>query len=376
MRLLGRARAVRVSAVSAAAATAAALLGVAASAAANAPALVAQWRFDEFDGQVAVDDGPHRLEGRLGGTDAPEADDPVRIGGATGHALRFTGASFVRLPDTDLLAPPSLTAEAVVRAPASPGQWRYIISRGGQGCTAGAYGIYTAATGGLAIYVFDGTRYIVSATARAQDVWNGTWHHVAGTFDGHALRLFLDGRPVGEPIPAPLVIDYASTSAHAAVGQYAGSCQLSFQGDVDLVRLWSGAQSPDALTAAAHAAAPASTNDAAPLPAAAPGTVLQGAPSPARPNRSCRVRVLRPLPARKRHAVVRVRVTAARGRPIPATRLIARQHERSRILAKARTNATGRARLALRAPRPPRVVRISAPQHPNCNTAKIRLRPT
>ena len=364
----------RASALCAAAASAAGLLGVAASAQADAT-LIAQWRFDELDGQLAVDDGPHRLDGRLGGTEAPDADDPVRIEGAAGRALRFTGASFVRLPDSQLLAPASLTAEAVVRAPASPGQWRYIISRGSQGCTAGAYGIYTAAAGGLAIYVFDGSRYIVSATARTEDVWNGAWHHVAGTFEGRALRLFVDGRPIGEPIPAPLVIDYASTSGQASVGQYAGSCQLGFQGDIDLVRLWSGAQSPDAITAAALASAPVSTGHAGPLPAAAPGTVLQGPPSPARPNRSCRVRVLRPIPARKRHAVVRVRVTAG-GRPIPAARLVARQHNRPRILAKARTNATGRARLTLRAPRPPRVVRISALQRPNCNTAKIRLRPT
>ena len=120
---------------------------------------------------------------------------------AAGRALRFTGASFVRLPDSELLAPASLTAEAVVRAPASPGQWRYIISRGSQGCTAGAYGIYTAAAGGLAIYVFDGARYIVSAAARAEDVWNGAWHHVAGTFDGRALRLFVDGRPSASRFP-------------------------------------------------------------------------------------------------------------------------------------------------------------------------------
>ena len=87
----------------------------------------------------------------------------------------------------------SLTAEAVVRASGSPGQWRYVLSRGSQGCTAGAYGLYTGAAGGLALYVFDGTRYVVSATARPQDVWNGSWHHVAGSFDGRALRL--RGRP-------------------------------------------------------------------------------------------------------------------------------------------------------------------------------------
>ena len=217
--------------------------------AAAAPALLGQWRFDEPDGQLAVDDGPHRLDGRLGQTAAAEAADPVRIQGASGRALAFDGGDAVSLPAADALAVQQLSAETVVRAPASPGQFRYLVSRGSHGCLAGSYGLYTAAAGGIALYVFDGTRYVVSATARPEDVWNGAWHHVAGTFDGGTLRLFVDGQPVGKPMAAPLRIDYAQTSAQSIFGQYAGGCELSFQGDIDLVRMWSGAMSPEAVKA-------------------------------------------------------------------------------------------------------------------------------
>ena len=115
-----------------------------------------------------------------------------------------------------------------MRAPDSPGQFRYLISRGSHGCIAGSYGLYTAAAGGIAFYVFDGARYVVSATASPADVWNGGWHHVAGTFDGRAVRVFVDGRPVGEPMDAPLRIDYAGTSALTTFGRYAGGCGLGF----------------------------------------------------------------------------------------------------------------------------------------------------
>lgn len=88
-----------------------ALVGAAAFAAATQtasaaaePALVGQWRFDELDGQVATDDGPHRLDGRLGRTDDSAAGDPVRIEAAAGGALRFAGQEFVRLPESDALA--------------------------------------------------------------------------------------------------------------------------------------------------------------------------------------------------------------------------------------------------------------------------------
>jgi hypothetical protein len=34
-------------------------------------------------------------------------------------------------------------------------------------------------------------------------------------------------------------IDYSTTTSNAAFGRYVGDCDLSFRGDLDLVRLWS-----------------------------------------------------------------------------------------------------------------------------------------
>ena len=44
-----------------------------------------------------------------------------------------------------------------MRGPSSPGQFRYVVSHGAQGCLAGSYGLYTAQDGGMAFYVFDGS---------------------------------------------------------------------------------------------------------------------------------------------------------------------------------------------------------------------------
>ena len=190
-----------------------------------------------------VDGGPFGLDGRLGTSAGPDAADPQRIPGVASGALRFGGGSYVQLPDAAELAQPTLSVEAVVRASGSPGAYRYIVSRGGQGCFAGSYGLYTGKDGGVAFYAFDGSGYVVSAAARASDVWNGGWHHIAGTFDGGRLRLYVDGRPVGAPSDGPTRIDWSSTSPTAAIGRYVGSCDLSFAGDMDMVRLWQGALS-------------------------------------------------------------------------------------------------------------------------------------
>ena len=353
-------------------------LGLAAPAAAADPTLLGQWRFDESGGQVAVDDGPQRLSGMLGSADVPDAADPGRIDGASGRALRFDGSAFVRLPDTSTLAVQALSAEAVVRADASPGSWRYLVSRGGQGCLAGSYGLYTAAAGGIALYVFDGARFVVSATARPTDVWNGAWHHVAGTFDGGSLRLYVDGRPVGEPMAAPLRIAYDGVSTRASFGQYVGDCELSFRGDMDLVRLWSGARPPGDIAQTAPGIPPAPPG-APPLPAAAEGTIiaagdaaLPGPGSQVGRPRACVVRVLRRRADGKRRTVVHVRVTI-RKRPLRGTRVVARRAGRQKVLASERTNAKGRARLALRSPRSGRVS-ITAKGRPRCTPARVRVR--
>ena len=345
--------------------------GIGARAATPDPSLLGQWRFDEGDGQMAVDDGPRRLTGVLGTTSGLDAADPVRIAGASGRALHFDGNTFVRLPDSAALAVGSLTTEAVVRADTSPGAWRYLVSRGARSCVAGSYGLYTGAAGGIALYVYDGARYVVSATARGADVWDGAWHHVAGTFDGRRLRLYVDGRPVGQPMDAPLRIEYSGTSTRASFGQYAGDCELSFSGDMDLVRLWSRARSAEAIAQAAARVSPVASG-AGPLPAAAPGAVIgdDEAPLGRRPkssaSRRCKVKVVRRRGARA--TVVRVRVTV-RQRPLRATRVVARR--RGRVVAGAKTNAKGRARLTLR--RSGRI-KITVRRHPACSPARLRVR--
>ena len=321
----------------------------AAAAPAAEPGLLGEWSFDEGAGQLAADAGPFGLHGQLGSTDAPGDDDPTWVPGLTGSALHFDGRTGVRLPDSERLSTPTVTAEVVLRGSRSPGAWRYIVSRGGRECLAGAYGVYTGAAAGIAFYVFDGSGYVVSPVARPEDVWDGAWHHVTGTFDGSAVRLYLDGRPVGASVATALQIDYGTTSARTYFGRYAGDCDLGFAGDIDRVRLWSRALDPEAVVAAA--AGNGLTAGPAPLTPALPGVVLPGQPGPGAPAEgthrpSCRLRLSRPRVTLSR-ATFRVRVTRS-GKPLRKVRVIAQHSGRKRVLGSARTNRAGRARLRVR----------------------------
>ena len=157
------------------------------------------WAFDEGAGQSVLDAGPHALNGVLGDSDAVADDDPARIAGLSGGALRFNGTSAVRLPETGALSTPTVTAESVLRGETTPGPWRYVISRGSRAASPAPTGSTRAPPAASPSTCSTATGFVVSATARPEDVWDGRWHHVAGTFDGSAVRLFLDGQPVGTP---------------------------------------------------------------------------------------------------------------------------------------------------------------------------------
>jgi len=365
--------------IAGAAGAAALALAIGAQVAHADPGTVGEWRFDEAGGQTALDGGPFGLDGRLGTSTGPDAADPQRIPGVASGALRFGGGSYVQLPDADELAQPTLSVEAVVRAAGSPGAYRYIVSRGGQGCFAGSYGLYTGKGGGLAFYAFDGSGYVVSAAARASDVWNGGWHHIAGTFDGGRLRLYVDGRPVGTPSDGPTQVDWSSTSPTAAIGRYVGSCDLSFAGDMDMVRLWQGALSARAVaanaTAELHLATPVDPSGPPMTPAAPPTRIAATPPAtphtttPGAPVRACAMGLSRNRVIVRRRTTVRVKVTV-RGRPQRSVEVVARAA--GRRLTSARTGRAGRARLVLRARKVGRV-RIRATVSPSCSPGVIKV---
>ena len=160
-------------------------------------------------------------------------------------------------------------------------------------------------------------------------------------------------------------------------GRYVGPCDLSFSGDLDLVRLWSGALSAESVQAAtARELRPGLTT--APLPAAAPATRqdadLQSGPpavAPGAPARACRLRLSRTRIAAGRRSAVLARVTL-RGRPLRGVRVLVHRRARARPITQARTGARGRARLRILERRAGRL-RVTAAITPRCSPGSIRV---
>jgi Concanavalin A-like lectin/glucanases superfamily len=218
-------------------------LVLAAPAAAGSLPLVGYWPMFEGQGQVVHDLSGMGNNGVLGASTAVESSDPSWIRGGLFGALHFGGNQYVTVPDSPALAPARVTVLGLVRGSSSPGQWRYVFSKGSLGCVNGSYGLYSGFGGGLAFYVANGENSFVVSPEAPVSIWNGKWHVVAGSFDGSTVRLFVDGAEIGTgtTVSLPFSIAYGLPSGQSMIGQYNGGCDLSFTGDIDEVSVWSAA---------------------------------------------------------------------------------------------------------------------------------------
>lgn len=205
--------------------------------------LIAHWKMDEGEGQITEDASGHGCQARLGALAVIESTDPEWVGGRKVFtaALSFDGDDFVEVRNAPVLEPEAITVEAWARAcQLSPNG--YLVSKGAQEIIS-SYCLTTGESSGLTFRVFDGQQVYASPDA-GPEVWNGGWHHVAGTYDGQTVRLFVDGEEVGSGTPAAGPIQYGLAKHNDLnIGAFRGTSEYGFVGSIDEVRLWNGALS-------------------------------------------------------------------------------------------------------------------------------------
>ena len=220
--------------------TAAALLLLPASAVASP--LAGYWPMHEGKGQIVHDISGNGNDGRLGSSRSTDGRDADWVKGlyGVGSALQFDGNDYIAIPDDKSLHQQKLTVEVWAKRNGSPGQYKYLVAKGGDGCEAASYGLYSSINGGIAFYVYDGKKWYRSPQG-SPAIWDGQWHHLAGTYDGKTVQLFVDGREVGPGTPFKGKIKYEQPYGEGAIGAYRGSCKLTLSGIVDEVRIWQAA---------------------------------------------------------------------------------------------------------------------------------------
>jgi hypothetical protein len=216
---------------------------------------VGQWDLNEGTGNTAQNDTTRSANGTLGG-------GVTWTNGRFAGGLAFNGTNgAVDVPASAALEPASVTVSAWVQSAGTPGAYKYIAVKGGNGCCTGSYGLYTGVNSGLEFYVASSaTTYVVSPDA-GPGVWDGKWHNVIGTFDGASVRLYVDGRQIGSGSADSAPIQYQlPTSDHFVIGNYPWCAGLGFSGNIDEVKVFNRALGPTeiALVSAISQALPSS----------------------------------------------------------------------------------------------------------------------
>jgi len=218
-----------------------------------------QWANHEYDRSCrVVTDGA--VAGLLLG-------EPSLVDGRSGEAVSLSGhddwVGYPRDPALDVTGT-ALTLQAWVR-PGPYGDADPIVTKGDQ------YGLERT-DDALRFHVGAGTeirsdagepadRYDAregeraAVTAPVPEDWVGEWHHVAGVYDGDALRLYVDGDPVAsEPHGGAIGTAYRplNVGRNAAVHRMHHAGRIS-NATVDAVAVHARALEADALSAAAAA---------------------------------------------------------------------------------------------------------------------------
>jgi hypothetical protein len=198
---------------------------------------VGLWHFDEGTGDKAYDNSVNGNTGTL-------VNDPKWVAGKFGgNALKFDGVNdYVEVPDSSILEPSTITVEAWVKNSEAPGIYKYIISKvyDAKLGSYSSYAFYTGGSGGLRFYVGSASTSWVGSPDAGASLWDGNWHHIAGTYDGSKVRLFVDGEEEGTGTPTPATIAYDGGNLY--IGYYGPythpTLTTYFPGLIDEVRIW------------------------------------------------------------------------------------------------------------------------------------------
>jgi hypothetical protein len=101
-----------------------------------------------------------------------------------------------------------------------------------------SFGSIASASNGYAMAAAETANFTIgpgsTVTASGGSLIVGEWVHLAGTYDGSTLRVFLNGQPVGSEIK-PDMAAVSLTNFKSCVWPNGGTF---FQGDVDEMRIW------------------------------------------------------------------------------------------------------------------------------------------
>lgn len=189
--------------------------------------LVAHYPFDEGSGSVALDTTGNGHDGKIHGAQYVAVE--------TGYALQFDGDDdYVEIPNSDgLKLSGTLTVELWANSRfESTGA---LISKTGCGANRLNYGIALQDNGILFQLVKCPS---VEKGALGPRIAADAWQHIVGTYDGNAIKVYLNGALVSTTNTGPFEVGTDDDPLCIGVNQYGNKLNSYFSGQIDDVRIY------------------------------------------------------------------------------------------------------------------------------------------
>ncbi len=195
--------------------------------------LIAHWTFDDDASSKTIANATsHQLDVAL--------SQPLpRPPGVHGRAIHLQGRPILPVPIGAQLADAEQITFSAWARPNELSSYREIFR---QECAERLLFSFQNDGHVLSLGLNIGGRYIeCDARINPVHVSGGDWHHLAATFDGRTMRVYLDGHEIGAlEHPGPLVIN---SKVSGFIGSSGGRGEF-FQGDLDDLRIYATALTP------------------------------------------------------------------------------------------------------------------------------------
>ncbi len=269
--------------------------------------LVAAYSFDEGAGTTLIDRSGNGNGGSISGAGWTT--------GRTGGALSFDGVNdVVNIPDSNSLDISQMTLEAWVRLSTLGNQWRTVVIKEKPKQLVYALYAYTNGPGAAGNVNVNGSYDVYAQTPSLLPT--KTWVHLATTYDGTTIRLFVNGEQIATKAQTGKIV--ASNSplrigGNTVWGEW-------FTGLIDDLRIYNrplsqGEIKADMSAPVANGGGAGGSSSGGPIPGGAALPPVEALTSRRRPRRARRPRPERPR--RRSPSAGRPRTTTS---PSPATR--------------------------------------------------------
>jgi hypothetical protein len=206
--------------------------------------LIGYWSFDEGDGTVVYDSSGNGNDGTIYGA--------TWNGGYCNGGLQFNGTSdYIEIPDSVSLSPTSaITVEAWVKADfetvSSSG--RAILAKGDTPSIAPDYVLAVSSSKQISFYISDsaGHAYPDPFPTTTYTIKTGKWYHIAGTYDGSMVKLYVNGK-LEDQFPGSIALNDSDRPLY--IGRWRAGDPAYWAGIIDEVKIYNRALTQEEIQA-------------------------------------------------------------------------------------------------------------------------------